>query len=168
MATTLLDEAHSRYAGAGPSLETGVCSPAPCRTASSPHKPSHPLRAAFRGGLPMTLALSRTCAISAWLLLALCLGASPTLAQAPAALKGTAYITSWFGGVVTAIDLASSSTEKRSPSESTTTTWRCGPTKSRPGSRTTTREPSRSLTQGRTASPRLSKPERASTHLFQP
>jgi hypothetical protein len=63
----------------------------------------------------MTLALSRTCAISTWLLLALCLGASPTLAQAPAALKGTAYITSWFGGVVTAIDLASSSTEKTIP-----------------------------------------------------
>jgi YVTN family beta-propeller protein len=42
-------------------------------------------------------------------------GASPVRAQAPTPLKGTAYVTSWFSGVVTAIDLGTGSAERTIP-----------------------------------------------------
>lgn len=62
----------------------------------------------------MTRATFLNNAIPVFILLASC-GASPALEQAPASLKGTAYVTSWFGGVVTAIDLASGSSARTIP-----------------------------------------------------
>lgn len=56
----------------------------------------------------------RACVMPAWVLLAFC-GASPASAQTPATLGGTAYVTSCFGCVVTASDLAAGSTEKMIP-----------------------------------------------------
>jgi YVTN family beta-propeller protein len=42
-------------------------------------------------------------------------GASPVWAQAPTPLKGTAYVTSWFGGAVTIVDLSGGSPERTIP-----------------------------------------------------
>nr|CCD31986.1 YVTN family beta-propeller repeat protein [Methylocystis sp. SC2] len=72
------------------------------------------LVAGREGGMPMTRATFLNNAIPVFILLASC-GASPALAQAPASLKGTAYVTSWFGGVVTAIDFASGSSARTIP-----------------------------------------------------
>jgi DNA-binding beta-propeller fold protein YncE len=62
----------------------------------------------------MARAASVANAVSALIFL-VCCSALPASAQAPSPLKGTAYVTSWFGGVVTAIDLAAGAAAKTIP-----------------------------------------------------
>jgi len=69
-----------------------------------------PLRPARQaGGRPIASAIFVTMAV----FLVVSFGASPVWAQARTPLKGTVYVTSWFGGTVTIVDLAGGGSAER-------------------------------------------------------